>query len=793
VAATTLALGIGANTSMFTLLNATLFRSAPGADPDRLVWVTAVAGRSRELRNMSYPDYADVRDRSKSFTGLLGYAHVWVSFGGSTPERVRAEAVTGDYFDVLGVRAAMGRMFRVDDDGAQGAHPVAVLSDAFWRRRFGSDPGVLNRTIVLNGHPFTVIGVAPPGFSGVEINDDEPQSIWLPMAMIGTAEPGLETFLTDRYSSGFMRVIGRLAPGVTRARANAELAVLAAQLRPDAHSDGDRLSLSALAVAGGVDPTNRGQLLPVLSLLMVVPALVLLVACANAANVLLARGLARRKEIAMRRALGASRMRLVRQLLTESVLLSLLAGGLGVLLSFWMTGLIARLGEVPAGIVASLTPDANVVIATTLLAAGTGIIFGLAPALTATRPSLAPALKDEAVTLGLGRQRHRLRDVFVVGQVAVSLVLLVTAGLFARSLAKALSVDPGFAARSGVYLSFDLARQGYPRARQEEFERDVLTRVSALPGVEAAALTSAAPYGGSYQGLEVRAEGVSADDGGVMAFSARITPAFPAALGIALVRGRQFTDRDNATSAPVVIVNEVLARRVWPGSDPVGKRLRMGDRDHALREVVGVVRDVRYMDLTTAPPAFLFMPELQQPAGALVLMARTSQPGAAMLGAVRAAAQSIDTDLPLFNARTFEQALHGASDKQQAASSMLAVFGLLSLALAALGLFSVTAHGVALRTREIGIRMSLGARSGDVLALFVREGMGRTAVGVAIGLALSAGLSRVLAGFLFGLRATDTLTFASGAAILCAVAAVASYIPARRASRVDPMVALRAE
>jgi predicted permease len=666
------------------------------------------------------------------------------------------------------------------------------MSDGFWRR-LGAGPRAVNSTITINGHPFTVIGVAPPGFAGVEINDDEPLAIWVPMAMIAAAQPGWDGFLTDRNVSGWLRVLGRLAPSVALPEASAELAVIASQLRPQAVKAEDRIRLLTFKASGGLDPSNRIEVIPVLSLLMVVPALVLVVACANAANVLLARSLARRKELAVRRALGATRARLVRQLLTESVMLSAVAGGLGVFLSFWLTAVIAQFGEIPPGIVTALAPDVRVLAATTVVAALAGIIFGLAPALSSTRPSLVPALKNEGITLGIGPTRHRLRDALVVGQVAVSLVVLVTAGLFVRSLSKAFQADPGYGAKTGAYLSFDLGRQGYSSARQESFERNLLAKVEAVPGIEAAALASTIPFGGRYDGGDAQPEGAGADARGVPLYMASVTPAYFDVLRLPLVRGRAFTLHDDAAAPPVVIVNEALARRLWPGDEAIGKRLRIGGKGEPLREIVGVARDGKYHNLAESQLDFLFFPERQRPSSALVLAVRTSADPVALLGAVRRAAQSLDPDLPLFSETTFAAALHGAADKQQAAASMLAVFGTLALLMAALGMYGVTAHGVELRTREIGIRMSLGARAAAVLSLFVREGLGRTAIGVAIGLVISATLSRVLAKFLFGLAATDALTFAGGALVLCAVAAIASYLPARRAARVDPIVALRNE
>lgn len=790
VAVVTLALGIGANTSMFTLLDALFFRLPNAVAPGRLVWLTSVQGKSNTPRNMSYPDYLDVRDHAASFSGAAGYANSWISLGGASPSRVRGEVVTPNYFDVLGARASLGRTFRSTDDGAQGANPVAILSDNLWRNRFDADPAIVGKTVVINGNPFAVVGVMPAGFGGVEMADDAPQGLWVPMSMLGVAEPGTEKYLTRR-TSGWFRAFARLAPGATLAKANGELAVLAGRIGKREPALG-RFGISSFPLTGGLDPSNREEVGPVVSLLTIVPALVLLVACANAANILLARGLARRKEIAVRRALGSSRARLVRQLLTESVLLSGVAGLMGVGFSYAMTALIARFGEIPPTIVEALTPNGEVLLATTAVAFVAGILFGLAPALAATRQSFVAELKSEGLTVRMGGRRHRLRDLFMVGQVAVSLVLLVTAGLFARSLAKSLDVDPGYATRSGVYVTFDLDRQNYADARQRAFDRDVLDAVRAVPGVQVAALGSAVPFGGSFNSNEAYAESAPTTAAGVDYLSATVTPAYFDALQIPVERGRVFGDRDNAESAPVVVVNETLARRLWPGQDALGKRLRL-DAKGPLREVVGVVRDGKFANLTEAPRPLIWTPLAQVRSGELIVVARTSGDAASMVLPVTRAAQSLDPNLPLYHAQTIALTFHQAADLQRASASMLAVFGILALVLAALGMFSVTAHGVALRTKEIGIRMSLGAQRTNVMALFVREGLVRSMIGVAIGLAVSAGLSTVLASFLFGLKPTDLLTFAGGALVLCTVAAVASFIPSRRAARVDPLVALRHE
>ena len=788
----TLALGIGANTSMFTLLNLTMYAAPPGVSQAGLVWLTAARDRGGAVSNMSYPDYLDIRDRAKDVQAMLAYTHARLSLGGPTPEFVRGEVVTNNYFDVLGVPAQRGSVLHGADDRMAGAEPVVVLSDAYWRRRFAASSGVLDSSIMINGRPFRVIGVAPPGFEGIEIGENEMQAFWLPMSMLPVAEPETSGALDDRESSGWLRVIGRLRPGASVTHFNVELTSLSAGIQR-AHADPrDTIVFAAEPVAGRLDPSNRAEASRAMRLLMVVPLLVLVVACANAANVLLASGLARRKEFATRRALGASPRQLVAQLLVEAVALATAAAVVGVMFSFWMTWLIARLGTVPDGIAQALAPDRRVLMWTLALAAVTGLVFGLVPAIATTRASLISGLKDDGAGVVAGRERTRLRDTFIIAQTAVSLVFLVVAGLFVQSLSKALRSDPGFAARQGVVVQFDLARQGYDTARRRLFEHRLLDAVRATPGVRAAAIASTVPLGGRLEGGSVLAEGGEAA-AGASVFQSSITPGYFAALDAPLEAGRDFAEHDDASGAAVVIVNATLAHRLWPGANAIGKRLRFGNAREPLREVVGVAKDGKYANLTERAHAFLYFPQAQQPAAHFALIVSSSANAATMLGAVRATVKSIDPNLPAYGEQTFEALVARAADIQRAIAAVLAVFGTLALILTAFGIFGITAHAVTRRTREIGIRVSLGARGPEVSRLFVREGFARAVIGIAFGLMASVALSRVLSAFLFGLNAMDAATFAGGAIVLCIIAVLSSYIPARRAAHIDPMAALRSE
>ena len=790
VAIFTLALGIGANTSVFTLINSTLLRPAPAAEPSRLVWISRIRGREGRPGNGSYPHYRAIRDQAKALSGVLAYSGVTLSVGGTASERIYGNITSGNYFEVLGVKPALGRTYSGTDDTAPGASPVVVLSDALWRRRFGADPRIVGSAITVNGRSFSVVGVTPPGFGGIELG--EGAEMWVPMAMIAVAMPGRAELLDDAHA-GWLRTVGRLAPGATSARAQAEADVAVQRVVARVTKPDDVVRTVVQQIRGGLDPSNRSELMPVVLLLSIVPLLVLLVACANSANLLLSRALVRRKEFAVRRALGATRGRLVRQLLTECLLLSAVAGLVGMVLSYWLTSLISRLGDVPADVTTSLQPDFRVLGATLVLSLLTGLVFGLVPALTATRPSLAPALKDEGGSMAASGGRPRIRGAFVVAQVAVSLVLLITAGLFLRSLNKALAVDPGFDAQRGLALSYDLQLQGYDAAGRERFDRRALETARAIPGVESAAQATGLPLSSSWSGADVDREGAPPDSRGMLSGMTSVTPAFFATMHIPLLKGREFSDRDDAGAARAVIVNATLAGRLWPGEDPVGKRLRFAGSNTELREVVGLVADGKYRSLTERPSPYFYLPFSQDRRGETqaTLVVRASQSAAALVTPVSRAIRALDPDLPLYRVGTLDQAINEIVGKQRAATSLIGVFGALALLLASLGMYGVAAQAVTLRTREIGIRMSLGARSRDVLVMFVREGVGRSLVGVALGLAISLALGSVLAQFLYGLRATDVPTFFAGAGVLCSVSALATWLPARRAANVDPMVALR--
>jgi predicted permease len=796
VALVSLALGMGANTAIFSLINATLLRPLPVRDPERLVTVYTSDYSGPARGSTSYPDYLDIREQAQVFSGFAAFSATPMSLSdeGRT-ERILGQVVTGDYFNVLGVDAALGRTFVPEEDRTPGTHPVVVISHGLWQRVLGGDPGVVGRRIVVNGTAFTIIGVTPPAFTGAILG--VAPDVYLPIMMVdqlAQAPPG-NSRLAQRGSRG-MFTLGRLAPGVTREQAQAAMDTLAAQLHAayprewtDRRQQPRRLTVESQQRAI-VFPQFRGGLVGLLSLLAVVVGLVLLIACANLANLLLARASARRREIGVRLALGAGRRRLVRQLLTESLLLAVAGGALGVLVAEWTIDMLMKLQPpTPIPMFLDLSLDYRALAFTALLALVTGVLFGLVPALRATRPGVIPALKGDApITSRLGFSTSR---VLVVSQVGLSLLLLVGSGLFVRSLGNAGNIDTGFDANNLLVMSMDLRLQGYDDVRTKTFCRQLLERVSGLPGVISASLADSLPLSLHGQRTSVRMEGYAPQPGEDMEINfAKVAPRYFETMRIALRRGREFTPQDREGAPGVAVVNEAFARRYWPGQDPLGKKVRRGPAEFT---VIGLARDGKYRTLGEDPLPFLYFPLDQVYSTSVTLHVRTAGDPAALLGSVRREIQSLDRDLPLYEVKTMRDHLGIAMLPARLAASLLGGFGVLALALAAIGIYGVMSYSVAQRTREIGIRMALGADRRRVLNLVVGQGMLPALIGAILGLAAAVGVTRFAAGFLYGISATDILTFAGVTGLLAAVALAASYLPARRATRVDPVVALRYE
>ena len=790
VAIVTVSLGLGANIALFSLLNALLLRPVPGvSDAERLVWVSPTSRQGRALQ-LSYPAYEDYRDQAHVVSGLAAYAGAPLSFSGAgEPQRIDGQIVSANFFQVLGVRAALGRTFTPEEDRVVGANAVAVIGYALWRRSFGGDSSALGRSIVINGHPFTVIGVAPPDFNGPEIG--EAREVWVPLTMQPQVAPLMRGALTSR-GAWWLQAVGRLAPNVTVGGAEAELQVLARQLasaEPELLRD---VSVRVRPMVGGLPPSTDGGILSVAVLALAVTATILVIACANVANLLLARAVSRRREIGVRLALGASRFRLVRQMLTESVLLSGIAGALGLLLAVWLVdGLMAFLAIPP-----TLDPsiDGRVVAFAAAFAVITGIAFGMVPAWQATRPELVPALKDGSAA---GGRRTRTQSVLVASQVALSMVLLVTTGLFLRSLQKASAVQLGFDARENIALvSFDLRLQSYSEERATAAYDEVLARVRALPGVQAASLSDIVPLAGRMVGSGVTLEGdEESDNPGRSARQSIVRPHYFRTLGIPLLRGRDFSTADGAGAPRVVIVNETFARRYMPGLDPLGKRISVDGKDGPWLEVVAVAADSKYDALSEDPSPYIYLPQTQRASylSDVTLLVRTSGRGVALLPALERELRAVEPGLPLFRRTTMRAVLDEAGAKRRQGSQVLSIFGALAMLLASVGLYGVMSYSVSQRTQEIGLRAALGAARRDLLMMFIGEGTRLALIGVGIGLAIAAGLTQLLAGMLYGVRATDLTTFVAVSLLLVAVAGLASYLPARRAARVDPTVSLRYE
>jgi putative ABC transport system permease protein len=798
IAVFALALGIGANTAIFSVVNAVLVRQLPYENPERLVLVwERFLRQGLEQVPVSAPEYTEYREQNKSFEQIAAFDTVDFNLTGSDdPERVPGASAAASLFSLLGVKPELGRTFAPEENEA-GRDTVVVVSHGLWQRRFGSDPNLVGRMLQLNGRSYTIIGVMPPkfnfplslfGIKGVQFT--QPAELWTPLVFTPAQ-------MKSRGSRG-LGIIGRLKPGVTLAQASAEVQSIANHMReryPDSYPP-DGWGASAVSLHEQV----IGSIRPTLYVLLGAVGLVLLISCTNVANLLLARAAARQQEMAIRTALGAVRRRIIRQLLTESILLGLIGGGCGLVLAMWGIDLLAAYGAQTLPRISEVNLDARVLGFTFLISILTGAIFGLAPALTSSKLDLNESLKEGGRSSTSGVGHKRLRSVTIIAEFALALVLLIAAGLLIKSFWRLQQVDPGFNPNNVLTFQLSLPRDKYPENQQvAAFYQHAIEHIKALPGVTSAGAATILPLSGSNSDQSFVIEGRIPQ--GLSAIPDEelrtVTPDYFRTMNIPLLKGRYFTDSDVEKAPQVVIINQALARKYFSGEEALGKRMTVDDPrkpDAEWVTIVGVVGDVRHNGLNIAAKPEWYAPHLQNPRRTMVLVARTaSADPTSITASIRRSIAEMDKDLPVYNTRTMERVIAELIAPQRLSTFLLGIFATLALALASIGIYGVMSYTVTQRTHEIGIRLALGARNTDVLKLIVKQGMTLAMIGVGVGLIGAFAVTRVMASLLYGVSAIDPVIFSSVALLLATVALVACLVPARRATKVDPMIALRSE
>ena len=787
----TLAIGIGLNTAVFSAVEAMLLRPLPGVRaPQELVQMYRTAPGGEMFNNNSFPHYFDIRDRtSKVFSGVAVWSFQFVSItADGPPQLVAAQMVSANYFSVLGVTPQKGRFFTPDEDIGEGAHPVAVLSNGAWKSLFASDPNIVGRTIPVNGKAMTIIGVAPEAFRGT-LAMVEP-ILWVPIMQIAQIRPGPGVRDLTNRGNNFNDIIARLAPGVTVGQARARLDALHTELlaeHPDDYRD-QKINMIR-QVDAGIHPTLRGAQVGLSAVVMVVVVILLIIACVNVANLFLARARDRSREMAIRLSLGARRSALMRQLLVESLLFAMVSGVTGMLVAYWAISITNRISlPFPVNFNPDLRLSPMVLGFAFAVTAVTSVLFGVAPALQATRPSLIPALKGEAPA---GESRSRTSKGLVVAQMALSMILLVCAALFLVNLRSATSLDKGFIGGNVLLTDLDPELQGYPRPRAKEFYRNLFDRLRADPQVASVSMISDLPLGlsSSDRGVEIPGY-VRTPNEGMSINYAMTVPGYFETMGIDLRAGREFTAQDDSGTAPVMIVNQRFVDRFWPGKAGVGQTVRVGNTD---RTVIGVVPTGRYKRLGEDPTAFMWFPLAQMWTSGASLIIRTKGDPTSFTPTLRREIAALDANMPVTNIRTIERHLGISLLPARVAGTALGVFGLIGLLLASVGMYGVMAYSVSQRTREIGIRMAVGASGGEVVRLIMRQGLTLVLIGTVIGLAGAIAASQLLRSVLYGSDALNPLTFVVVPLVLIAVAALATFVPARRASMVNPAITIRAE
>jgi putative ABC transport system permease protein len=791
VATIALALGIGANTAIFSVVNAVLLRPLPFPDSESLVAVFETnLERGQQRGSHSYPNFMDIRAQNTVFEHMSSYhGGDFIMTGRGEPARLQGSVVTADLFPLLGIQPILGRTFLPDEDKPTETGRVVILSHALFQQRFGGDPSIINQRITLDGVSFTVIGVMPATFEFPIQND--PVELWTTIA--GDAS-GSEPVTTQR-GAHFLQVIARLKSGVTKEQAQAELTTIASRLEQQYPDTNTRRSLR-------MEPALTalvGDVRPALLILLGAVACVLLIACANVANLLLARATSRYKEMAIRSALGASRVRVIRQLLTESVLLSLLGGGIGLLLAVWWSDLLVALGkdDIPRAVHVGM--DWRVLGFTLGVSLLTGLIFGLAPAFHSSKTELVESLKEGGRGTSEGGRRNRVRNVLVVVELAIAVILLVGAGLLMQSLWRLQKVNSGLQPENVLTFNVVLPEVKYNSDKQAQFFIDLKQRLESTPGVQSASAILPLPLSGDRFSISFEIEGrplPPKDHPSADFFAAGV--GYFKTMGIPILKGRDFEDRDKHGSTPVIIITDAFARQYFPNEDPIGKRIKPGigtyeDEDNPMREVIAVVGDIRNRSLNTEPKPAYYVPQTQVPFSQLVAVVKTTGEPHSLVSAATKVVAAMDQDIPLFSVKSMPEYLSSSVAAPRFSTTLLAIFAAVALVLTIVGLYGVMSYSVAQRTNEIGIRLALGAQSRDVLLMIVKQGGMLILLGLAIGLVGAFALTRLIASLLFGVTAKDPITFGAVAVLLAIVALLACYIPALRATKVDPMDALRCE
>jgi putative ABC transport system permease protein len=785
VAVFTLALGIGANTAIFSVVNSLLLRPLPYQEAEQLVWIWGTNPKNNIPHEAaSAPDFADWKSRNQSFAEMAAFSRTAVILHTEgEPERLMGAAVTDGFFSVLRAQPKMGRVFLPEED-KPGANRVVILSEGLWQRRFGADPNILEKSITLTGNPYTVVGVMPASFLNPRPGDLQPAELWVPLRL---------NYATAGRRSDFLGVIARLKPEVNFTQAQAEMTTIAGNLEEQYPATNTGWGTKVLTL----HERFVGDVSRTLLVLMGAVCFLLLIACANIANLLLVRASTRRKEIAIRAALGASRLRLTRQLLTESVVLSLFGGALGLLIAVWGLNLLVSFipGNLPR--LNEITLDNRAMIFTLSISVFTGIVFGLIPALQASNPNLNDCLKEggkEAANLG---GSNRIRNVFAIVEVALALVLLAGAGLMTKSFLRLQDVNPGFDPNRVVTMQVQLPSSRYKEEVQlAGYSNQLLEKIGVLPGVEAASLTSDLPFSGGSDFLAFSIEGIptSPSDPIQDAETHTVSPDYFKTLGIPLKRGSLFTSQDQANLPGVVVISETMAKRYWGNDDPIGKRITTGGGDNPpWMKIIGIVADVRHKALNSEPYPQMYVPIAQQPERTFTILARSSTDTASLIPVLRNQVRELDANVPVFNVRTMEQILADSIAPPRFNAMLIVLFAVLALLLAAVGIYGVISYGVSQRRHEIGIRMALGARPSEILKMVVGQGLKLVLIGIGIGLVAVYLLTRLMSNLLFEVSATDPFTFILVSFLLTGVALLACLVPARRAAKTDPMVALRYE